>query len=365
MVFEAIATCLEGLEEITQLEIKEILKAKSEVIIPSRVKFKVRNENELTNFICNTRSSIKVYKLIDKIEFSTLEDLIIKAKKIKFPNIKGPFAVKCDRSGEHNFNSIDIEKEFGNITNKEGKLKVDLKNPTTIVIVDIINDHCLIGVDYTGIKLSKRDYRIKLIPNSLNPCLAYSMIRISEVNDKEKILDPFCRSGEIIIEAVLFLKNIPPNKKSLDNLAFTKLINFKPKIKTKEKKLKLYAVDNLQNSLRSAEINAKIVGINKEINFSRNDIEWLDTKFDKSSIDKIITFPPFPTNINPKEKIEKLYKELFYQTEFILNAKGTITILTPCPELIEKHAASQKFKKIREYKINYIHQSFYVVVFKR
>ncbi len=365
MSFEAIATCIEGLESITQLEIKEILKQESKIIIPSRVIFKVKDDKDLANFIYNSRSSIKAYKLITKLEFKDLEDLLKKIEKVKFPKIRSPFAVKCDRVGEHGFSSIDLEKEIGEIINKNSRLKVDLKDPTTIILIDIIGNNCFVGIDYTGIKLSKRDYRIKLIPNPLNPCLAYTLLRVADIKPKDIVLDPSCKSGEILIEAALYLQNIPVNKKAFDKLAFTKLINFKPKDKYKNKKLELYAIDNSQNSLRCTEINAKIAGINKSIKFSKQDIEWLDTKFKKGSINKIITFPQIPTNRIPIRELEQVYKELFYQAEFILNKKGTITVLTTTPEVMKKYAELNKFKLEKELKIRYINEDYTIQVFKK
>ncbi len=362
---EVIATCIEGLEAITQLEIKELIKQKSEITIPSRIKFVVKTDQDLVNFIYNTRSFLKVYKLISHFQFSNLEDIISKAKKVKFPKILSPFVVRCERSGGHDFNSLDIEKEIGDIINKNGKLKVDLKNPITIIIVDIVNDHCFLGIDYTGTKLSKRQYRIKLIPNSINSCLAYCMLRFAELKDKDVILDPFCKSGEIPIEAVMYLLNIPPQQKTFEKLAFNKLIKFKPKNKIKNKKLNIYAIEDSQNSLRSAEINAKIANVNKSITFSRYNIEWLDTKFKKSTINKVITYPMFPTNTIPKDKAEKIYKELFYQSEYVLKSKGTVTVLTPAPNLIEKYAIANKFKKEKEIKIKYINIDYFIMTFKK
>ncbi|MBS3152823.1 hypothetical protein J4230_05435 [Candidatus Woesearchaeota archaeon] len=362
---EAIAICIQGLEEITKLEIKEIIKQKSETIIPSRIKFKIKEEKDLANFIYNTRSSIKVYKLITVLDFIDLEDLIKKVNIIKFPKIKSPFIVRCERIGEHPFNSLDIEKEVGNIINKDNKLKVDLKNPTTIILVDIINNKCFLGIDYTGIKLSKRNYRIKLIPNSLNSCTAYSMLRIAEVKEKDTILDPICKSGEIPIEAALYIQKIANGLKLSDQLAFTKLIKFKPKNKVKNKKLNIYAIDSSQNNLKCTEINSKIANVNKNIKFSRYELEWLDTKFEKNSVDKIITFPPYQTNNLPKQEVEKTYKELFYQSEFILKNNGIMTVLTPFPEIIEKYAVMHNFKKEIEYKINYMHQNFSILKFRK
>ncbi len=365
MAFEVIASCIKGLEEISQLEIKELTKQKSEVLIPSRIKFKLKEDKDLANFIYNTRSSIKIYKLISNLKFTDLNDILKKLESIKFPKIKSPFVVRCDRTGEHSFNSIDIEKELGNIINKDNKLKVDLKNPTTIVLVDIINNDCLVGIDYTGIKLTRRHYRIKLLPNPLNSCLAYCMLRIANVKEKDAILDPICRSGEIPIEAALYLQNIPNGLRLIEQLSFTKLIKFKPKDKIKVRKLKIYAIDSSQNSLRAAEINSKIANINKNLIFSRYEIEWLDTKFKKGVIDKVVTFPQYPTNTLPKQEVESIYKELFYQVEFILSTKGNITVLTPCPELIEKYANDYKFIKEKEYKIEYMHQNFSILKFKK
>ncbi len=362
---EVIAACIPGLEEITQLEIKEILKKKSKAIIPSRVSFNLKDDKDLAYFIYSSRSIIKAYKLIKHFKFTDLDSILNEAKKVKFPKIKEPFAVKCERKGKHNFNSADIEKEIGDIINKDGKLKVDLSNPNTTIIVDIINNDCFLGIDYTGIKLSKRNYKVRLLANPLNSCLAYCMARIADIREKDIILDPFCRSGEIPIESALYLQGISVNSKILDKLAFTKLVNFKPKNKIQEKKLEIYAIDSLQNNLKTTEINAKMAGVNKFITFSRYDIEWMDTKFKKNSVDKIITYPPYPTRNIPEKIIEKIYKEFFYQAEFVLKDKGIIVLLTPAPELIEKYSIQYKFKKCENIEINYQEETFFILKLKK
>jgi len=224
---------------------------------------------------------------------------------------------------------------------------------------------CFIGIDFTGIKLSKRDYRIKLLSNSINPCLAYSLLRIADYSHSDSLLDPFCKSGEILIEAAQYALKIPNCLRLEEKLLYKKLINIKFKDTTINKKLKLNAIDNFQNSLVCAEINYKIGLIKDQINFSKLEIEWLDTKFEKESIDKIVTFPPYPTISLPLKKLEKIYKELFYQLEFILNKNGKIVILTPIPEILEKFSLSHKLKKEEEIKIDYNNQPFSILKFKK
>ena len=361
---KAIATCIKNLEFVTQKEIKEILKLNSNIIYPGRVEFEVKEE-DLAKLIYYSRSTFKAYSLIDLIEFNSKEEILEKIKKLNFSYLKDTFVVRCERSGNPNFSSLNIEKEAGAIILNKTNLKVDLENATTTIIIDIINNMCFIGIDFTGIKLSKRDYRIKLLSNSINPCLAYSLLRIADYSHSDSLLDPFCKSGEILIEAAQYALKIPNCLRLEEKLLYKKLINIKFKDTTINKKLKLNAIDNFQNSLVCAEINYKIGLIKDQINFSKLEIEWLDTKFEKESIDKIVTFPPYPTISLPLKKLEKIYKELFYQLEFILNKNGKIVILTPIPEILEKFSLSHKLKKEEEIKIDYNNQPFSILKFKK
>lgn len=359
---EAIAVGIENLEFITQLELKEILKVKSEISYPSRILFKVKDEKELAEFIYKSRSIRKAYLLLKFLKFESMPEIISSLKKIDFPYLEESFVVRCERNGSHNFSSNDIEKEAGEIIHNKYKVKVDLKNAKTTIIIDIINNQCYIGIDFTGESLSKRNYRIKLSNGSINACLAYCLLRIAEYESKDIILDPFCRSGEIPIEAALYSLNIP-NFKS-ERFLFDKLIKTNFKEKKKLKKLKIYSIEQLQNNLRSAEVNARIISLQNHISFSRVDIEWLDTKFKENSIDKIITYPQFPTAIVTLKKLENIYKELFYHLEYIMKKKRKIVILTPCPEIIEKYASEYKFKKESEIKIKYLNRDFTILKFK-
>ena len=297
--------------------------------------------------------------LLDNIEFKEKDEIIDKIKTIKFPYLKDSFVVRCERKGNHDFSSNDIEREAGEIIFKKFNIKVDLHNPAATIIIDIIDNQCFIGIDFTGISLNKREYRIRVSSNSLNPCLAYCLLRIADYDSKESLLDPFCKSGEIAIEAALLSLEIPNFK--IDKLLFSKLIKTSFKNKKSAKKLDIYAVDSFQNNLRSGEINARIISLQKQIKFSRLDIEWLDTKFKEKSIDKVITFPIYPTQTLPLNVVEKIYKELFYQLEFIMKKKRVIVILTPVPEIIEKYASQHNFKKERDIKLNYINHEFSIL----
>ena len=73
------------------------------------------------------------------------------------------------------------------------------------------------------------------------------------------------------------------------------------------------------------------------------EVEWLDMKLDKESVDQIVTNPPRCTSFNEK-KIKKVYNELFYQAALVLKPKGNVTLITTTPDIIEEQAKKHGFK---------------------
>ena len=103
--------------------------------------------------------------------------------------------------------------------------------------------------------------------------------------------------------------------------------------------------------MSAAQKNAKIATVNKEIHFSRMEIEWLDTKFEEASVDKIVSqVPKISKHSNPKD-IAKLYNEFFYQAKFILKNTGRICIITNKTEELKDAASKYGFKVAHEREI--------------
>ena len=115
--------------------------------------------------------------------------------------------------------------------------------------------------------------------------------------------------------------------------------------------------------VESAKKNAKIAGVDRYIKFARSNIEWLDTKKDKETVDKIITYPPQKTKYVNFKDIEKKYRELFYQAEFILKKKGKVVLITKETETLEKSAEIYKFKLEKKIEVMQGKQKFYILVF--
>jgi tRNA (guanine6-N2)-methyltransferase len=339
-----------GIEDIAAKEVKELIKVDSS-IGETVVTFDIKKMDDLCLLCYKAQSINKVMYLFDsfRIKKDVIKQLEESIKKADFTQFKKSFALKCHRVGNHDFSSQDIETELGGLIKDKIKKKVNLDSPEIIFYIYINDKDCYFGVDFAGMDLSKRDYKIFTHPNSLKGTIAYSLVRISGFKDKQVILDPFCGSATIPIEAAFFISKQAINYYRKNKLQFTRFIDFdfEKHEKTKKTTAKINAYDIQMRYVKASQKNAKIAGINKLINFSRIEAEWLDTKHKEKSIDKIITQPPSLSKYSDKEIIDKTYNELFYQAKYVLKDNGYIVVISNdnLDDYAKKHGFKLKDKR--------------------
>jgi len=378
---EGLLITSKGIEDIAALEVKELIKAKARVK-DSCIIFDIKKLEELCLLCYKAQSAEKILFLLGAFELKELEKSIAKIKFDDWLYKKTTFRVSCKKI---NNDAISSEEIVGNIgaliienikKNKKYKQKVELDNPDITFLIFINNDKAYFGIDFSGRDLQKREYKLFAHPDSLRSTIAYSLVRIAELKPKEVFLDPFCHSGEIPIEAALFMSNFPVNYYSKEKFAFSKFKSFKKldfnkffegidKKIVKTKKSLINCFDSKLINLNAAKKNAKIAGVNKAVNFSRMDVEWLDTKLNKESVDKIVTHLPELTRNADIKDVEKRYNEFFYQAQFILKKKGKMVIISRNNDLLKECAGKYKFKVEKEKEVCSGKQGFRVVVFSK
>ena len=381
----AIAITHKGIEDITSLEVKEIIKVNSN-IKETVVLFKPKKIDDLCTLAYKAQSLIKVMYLFDnfkvkKDEKSILEEVKKSIDKIDFSewlDKERTFRVSCQHIGNEDISSQEIEKETGAIVikhiQKKNKYeqKVDLDNPDVIFYVYICDDECYFGIDFCGFNLSKRDYKVFSSASDIKGTIAYSLLRIAGYKKEKKLIDPFCSSGVIPIEAALYNK-CSVNYYRKDDFAFLKLKPFEKKdfhsffskLIKKENKSKslIFASDQQLCHIRSAKKNAKIAAVNKNIEFSKVDTEWLDTRFDKNQIDLIVARPMFSKY--DLKKTKKTYDEFFYAAKYILSEKGKIVLISRTVDLLKESAEKHSFKITDEKDVWQGQQKLNVTLFKK
>ena len=346
---KGLAITSKGIESTAATEIKELIGSNCK-IEESCVIFDIKKLSDLCLLCYKSQSADRVMHLVGSFSFNNFfDDLESFIKKIEFDNwiIKlKKFKVECIRTGSHDFKSTDAEKKFTEIMDKKG-FRLDNFYYKIIFLIYIIDEKCHIGIDFAGFELNKRSYKVYLHPDSCRGTIAYALLRESGFKKNEVLLDSFSRDGVIPIEAALYASNFPCNHYKKDKFAFLRLNlgfdagKFFSAIdkKIKKNKPKIYSYDHLFKYVDYSRKNSKIAGVEKQINFSRTELEWLDIKFKKESVDRIVTRLPESKNTN----IEKIYNEFFYQSEYILKSKGTIALISRIPNTVKQHAVKHNF----------------------
>ncbi len=287
-------------------------------------------------------------KCYDVLMFSqSITDLLIKINSGSFKDMKdislqnlveikeiiGEKTVKisCTRKGNHDFNSVELEKF---LAEKTDDLNFELKNPDFYINVYVQDNEFVIGLSLAGRDLSKRQYRVFNHPNSLKGTTAFCALIYSEKIGGD-ILDPGALSGVIPIEAAFYQSNFPVNFYE-PKFALNKIKEIKKEYPKKTPK-NIFSIDKSFKNVSAQKKNSKIAGVEKHIKFSRTDLENIDLKLykDKDQLDLIITRGlDSSKRVSQKSSLE-YYEKLLSQSKQVLKTKGVLTIITQKPKTIE------------------------------
>lgn len=218
------------------------------------------------------------------------------------------------------------------------------------VYFDIIRDHCRISIDTCGNGLHKRGYRIKTYTAPLKETLAAAIIDLSLFPIKHSLVDLFCGSGTIAIEAAMRAENIAPGLGR--HFDFEKLKIFDKSLFDEERAaakalqknipVRIFASDISPEAVELARENAKNAGVENFIEF-----KVMDEK-DFSSSEPcgiIVSNPPYGDRLSTKTEVKKLYSE--FSQMFRKLPDWSCFILTDCADF-EKimHAPATKKRKL-------------------
>ena len=232
--------------------------------------------------------------------------------------------------------------------------------PSYTIQVSILKDIATLTIDTSGEGLHKRGYREKALEAPLKETLAAAMIQLSFWNKDRILVDTFCGSGTIPIEAAMIGKNIAPGLQR--NFASEEWPQIGERLWKEERvnalkainqdiNLKIYAYDIDEKAVEIAKNNAFEAGVDDCIDFTVKDIRKLD--FD-GEYGVIISNPPYGERLGDEEKVKRLYSTMGQK----FNKLNTWSkyILTSFEEF-EKYYKKEADKKRKLYngrlKVNY------------
>lgn len=138
---------------------------------------------------------------------STLDDCIMEKKAKENPIcVTGSIAIRYKNRSDKKVNSQDVIKPLASIYTKNNK--VSLEKPDNEIRALITNEKVYVGLKLFEVDRSVFEERTVqnrpfFSPISLHPRVARGLINISCVKKDELLLDPFCGTGGILLEAGL------------------------------------------------------------------------------------------------------------------------------------------------------------------
>lgn len=181
----------------------------------------------------------------------------------------------------------------------------------------IIGNIVTLMIDTSGDRLHKRGYRLKANLAPLRETIAAAMVMISYWKFEEPLLDPFCGSGTIPIEAAMFKRNIAPGLnrnfafqqfKQYDKIYFNELIEEANDLVHRDVMLDITASDIDPYAIELTNNNAKNAGVEKFITVKKQNAKKIVTDIPCGSI---ITNPPYGERLSDLKETRKLYKDMF------------------------------------------------------
>jgi putative N6-adenine-specific DNA methylase len=181
-----------------------------------------------------------------------------------------------------------------------------------LIIVRLAHNRCTISLDSSGPHLHRRGYRLASAKAPMRENLAAGMLLLSGWDQTSPLLDPFCGSGTIPIEASLLASQIPSGFQR--QFAFTHWLNFDSAIwenlrqtasqqKTDPNAL-ILASDRDAGAIQIAQQNAERAGVLSSIHFSHQAVSAITPP---TTHGWLVTNPPYGVRVSPKHDLRDLY----------------------------------------------------------
>ena len=322
--YELFAPCHFGLEAVLKREIMDLGYEVTEVV-DGRVSFR-GDEKAIARCNVFLRTTERVMLKVGSFKALTFDELFEKTKALPWENFipkDGKFWVKKASSIKSKlFSPSDIQRIVkkaivDRLSAKYNILRFPEDGSEYPIRITILKDEVTVGLDTSGESLHKRGYRRLTVKAPITETLAAALISLTPWKKDRLLIDPFCGSGTIPIEAAMIGLNIAPGMRrdfqamTWDNILPKSLFKEAKKeaedLIDRETKLSIQGYDIDTSSLDAARGNLSLAGLDGNIHFQQRDMR------DISSAKKygfIITNPPYGERLEEKEAMPELYKEM-------------------------------------------------------
>ena len=320
-MYQLLAVCPMGLEAVVSKEIQDLGYATT--VENGKIFF----EGDETAIVkCNLwlRTADRVKIVVGQFNAKTFDELFEKTKELPWESIiekEGNFPVQ-GRSVKSTLFSVQdcqaivkkaIVERLKTAYQEKGWL--DESGAKYPVEVALLKDKALLTIDTSGLGLNKRGYRLAQGEAPIKETLAASLIKLANWTGDTPLIDPFCGSGTIAIEACLIAQNIAPgfNRDFVSETwgimpdgLYDELRDEADQQAHYDRPLEIYASDIDPEMIEIARRNAEEVGLSDIINFKVQDVNTLSIESEAPIA--LIGNPPYGERIGDRAEVEEMYR---------------------------------------------------------
>ena len=207
---------------------------------------------------------------------------------------------------------------------------VDRDHPDIVFVVRVKGTEISFALDLTGESLSHRGYRLQAGEAPLRETLAAGLVALSGWDKKSPMVDPFCGSGTILIEAARMMLDLPVSVKPrpflYENLQSVygdlageeHVERAQPQltkraassgvlVRKKSASVMFYGFDQDAQMVKMAKLNAERAGVADLIDFQIGDARNLKNSFGERGW--LITNPPYGVRLK-NDEFQDVYRKL-------------------------------------------------------
>ena len=322
--FEMIVPCHFGMEAILKKEIFELGYDITEVA-DGRVTF-LGDEEALCRGNIFLRTAERILIKIGSFHAETFEELFQGTRELPWEDyipVDGKFwvakaaSVKSRLFSPSDIQSIMKKAMVERLKGAYGTEWFEESGERFPIRVFLMKDEVTVGLDSTGESLHKRGYRKLTAKAPIAENLAAALIMLTPWNRDRILVDPFCGSGTIPIEAAMMAAGMAPGMNrgyaaqnwqhiigkrywddALEEAREMMDLSIDPDIQG-------YDIDDSMVSI--ARENAKLAGVDHLIHFQRRSVEQLSHP---KKYGFLITNPPYGERLQEKNEMPALYRTI-------------------------------------------------------
>ncbi len=209
------------------------------------------------------------------------------------------FRVTCNRAGDHPFTSMDVQRLAGAALQRRYGTPVDLERFAMNVRIDIVGRLVLIRLQLTREPLDRRHPRVYHPRITLKAPVAYGLLCLAGTERlRGAVLDPFCGSGTILMEAAQVLPDT-----------------------------ELCGSDRDAAAVAGARRNLEAAGAAGRVRLLEADARDLAEVHPPGSFTGIVTNPPYGIQLGRNTDFRRLYSRLLEGAHAVLRPHGRVALL--------------------------------------